>query len=102
MKEAIRAANRDGTKEIEAAPASIVGLGEGAVISAASAPTIIITATNRATDAYLTAPVILAQNHNTDTEIAKEMWIFQTDQPEFEAAIFVLKQELATARAREM
>jgi len=50
MNEAIRAASKEGTKGIEAAPASIVGLGDGAVISAACAPTIINTATKRATD----------------------------------------------------
>jgi len=51
MKEVRRAANRDGTKGIEAAPTSNVGLGDGDIISAASAPTIINTATKRATDA---------------------------------------------------
>ena len=68
MNEAIRAANREGTKTVEAAPVSIVGLEDGAAISAASAPSIIITATKRATVAQLAAPAILTNNHNTDTE----------------------------------
>jgi hypothetical protein len=51
MNEAIRTANKEGTKGIEAAAASIDGLGDGADISAACAPTIIMRATKRATDA---------------------------------------------------
>ena len=56
MNEAIRAANREGTKGIEAAPASIVGLGDGTVTSDAATgpvpvPTIIITMAKIAADA---------------------------------------------------
>ena len=49
------AKNREGTKVMEAAPASIVGLGDAAVTSVAAvvtpAPTIIITTAKRAADA---------------------------------------------------
>jgi len=49
MNETIRAAITDGTTAIEAEPASIVGLGDGAETSAAvAAPTIIITTAKRA------------------------------------------------------
>ena len=56
MNEAIRAANREGTKGIEAAPGSIVGLGDGTVTSDAATgpvpvPTIIITTAKIAADA---------------------------------------------------
>jgi len=67
MNEAIRAMNREGMKGIEAAPGSIVGLGDGAVTSAAATitvPTIIITTAKRAADVYLPAPAILAHTHN--------------------------------------
>jgi hypothetical protein len=72
MNEAIRAAKREGTKGIEAAPVSIVGLGDDAIASAAAAapaPTVIITTTaKRATNAYLPVPAILSHTRNTDTE----------------------------------
>ena len=56
INEAIRVANREGTKGIEAAPASIVGLGDGTVTSddatgPVPVPTIIITMANIAADA---------------------------------------------------
>jgi len=61
MKEAMRAANGERRKGIEAAPASIVGLGAAAFTSVASAaPVIMTTTTKRAADAYLPAPAILA------------------------------------------
>ena len=61
----IRAANREGTKGIEAAPASIVRLEDGAVTSAAATiavPTIIITTAKRVAYVYLPALAILARN----------------------------------------
>ena len=67
MNEAIRRVNREGMKCIEAAPASIVRLEDGAVTSAAATiavPTIIITTAKRAADVYLPAPAILAHTHN--------------------------------------
>jgi len=67
MNEAMRAANREGTKAVEAAPASIVGLGDAAVTSvaaAAPAPTIKITTAKRAADAYLPAPAIFSHAQN--------------------------------------
>ena len=55
MKEAMRAAIKEGTTAIEAEPVSIVGLGDGADTSAAAvtapAPTIVITTANRTADA---------------------------------------------------
>jgi hypothetical protein len=66
MKEAMRAANGEGRKGIEAVPASIVGLGAAAFTSAASAaaPIIIMrTTTKKAADAYFPAPAILAHTH---------------------------------------
>lgn len=68
MNEAMIAKNREGTKAMEAAPASIVGLGDAAVTSAAAAtpaPTIIITTAKRAENAYLPAPAILAYAQNS-------------------------------------
>jgi hypothetical protein len=58
----MKEANREGMKGIEASPASIVGLGDGVIISVASAPTIIITTTNRATYAYLTDKICETKN----------------------------------------
>lgn len=64
MKEATRAENREGRPGIEAAPASIVGLGAAAFTSVASAaPIIIMTTTKRATDTHLPAPAILSRTH---------------------------------------
>jgi len=103
MNEAIRAANIEGTKAIEAAPASIVGLGVGAVTSSASTPTIIITAIKRATDAYLPVPAILAYTCNTDTELAKPLpnkCESQTDHPKFEAALFLSSVRLNSESER--
>jgi hypothetical protein len=74
MNEAIRAAKREGTTGIEAAPASNVGLGDDAIASAAAAPSptaIITTTTKRATDAYLPVLVILAHTRYTDIEKSK-------------------------------
>ena len=54
MNEGIRVANREGTKGIEAAPASIFGLGDGAVTSATATihvPIVIITTTKIVADA---------------------------------------------------
>jgi len=54
MNEAMRAAIKEGTTAIEAEPASIEGLGDGAdtsVALAAAAPTIINTTAKRAADA---------------------------------------------------
>ena len=69
MNEAMNAAiNKEEGRagNIEAAPpASIVGLGAAAFISAASAaPTIMITTTKRATDAYFPVPAILVYTQN--------------------------------------
>jgi len=58
------AENREGRKGIEAAPASIVGLGAAAFTSAASAaPIIMMTTTKRAANAYLPAPAIISHSH---------------------------------------
>lgn len=64
MKEAMKEPNREGRKGIEAAPASIDGLGDAAAFtsaaSASAAPIIIITTTKRTADTYLPAPAIVA------------------------------------------
>lgn len=74
INEARRTAKKEGTKGIEAAPVSIVGLGDDAIASSAAvtAPTVIImTTTKRAVDAYLPVPAILAHTGNTDDEKSK-------------------------------
>lgn len=64
MKEAMRRANREGWKGIEAEPVSIVGLGAAAFTSAApAAPISIMTTTKRAAHAYLPALSILSHTH---------------------------------------
>ena len=73
MNETIRVANREGTKAMEAEPASnAVGLGDDAIASVAAAPVptaIIMTTTKRATYADLTVLVILdCIRNNTDTD----------------------------------
>lgn len=66
MKDAIRAASREGTKSIEAVPVSIAGLGAAAFTSsAATVPSIIMKTTKKAADANLTRPAILAQSQET-------------------------------------
>ena len=68
----MRAANREGRPAIEAAPVSIVGLGADAFTSAASAaPTIIITTTHKAAEAYLPEPAIVGSTYKNPNAAGK-------------------------------